>query len=90
MPSILSLRIFTSRPYSRLRFFIKMQIESAIPPSIRLFEEILSLLVNSRKKWYQPILQKVQNLVPHDYIKSCTTVYNVVQQYVLVITVVFV
>ena len=28
-------------------------------------------------------MQKVQNLVPHDYIKSCT-VYTVVQQYVLV------
>ena len=27
MPSILSLRIFTSRPGSRLRFFIKMEIQ---------------------------------------------------------------
>ena len=41
------------------------------------------LLVGERQKWYQQILQKVQNLVPHDYIKSCT-VYTVVQQYVLV------
>ena len=30
------------------------------------------LLVGEQKKWYQQILQKVQNLVPHDYIKSCT------------------
>ena len=36
-----------------------------------------------QQKWYQQILQKVQNLVPHDYIKSCT-VYTVVEQYVLV------
>ena len=30
------------------------------------------LLVGEQKKGYQQILQKVQNLVPHDYIKSCT------------------
>ena len=36
-----------------------------------------------QKKWYHQIVQKVQNLMPHDYIKSCT-VYTVVQQYVLV------
>ena len=30
------------------------------------------LLVGEQQKWYQQILQKVQNLVPHDYIKSCT------------------
>ena len=41
------------------------------------------LLVGEQQKWYQQILQKVQKLVPHDYIKSCT-VYTVVQQYVLV------
>ena len=41
------------------------------------------LLVGEQQKWYQQILQKVQNLVPHDCIKSCT-VYTVVQQYVLV------
>ena len=41
------------------------------------------LLVGEQEKWYHQILQKVQNLVPHDYIKSCT-VYTVVQQYVLV------
>ena len=43
------------------------------------------LLVGEQQnnKWYQQILQKVQNLVPHDYIKLCT-VYTVVQQYVLV------
>ena len=41
------------------------------------------LLVGEQQKWYQQILQKVQNLVPHNYIKSCT-VYTVVQQYVLV------
>ena len=40
------------------------------------------LLVEQKKKWYQQILQEVQNFVPHDYIKSCT-VYTVVQQYVL-------
>ena len=39
------------------------------------------LLVGEQQKWYQQILQKVQNLVPHDYIKSCP-VYTVVQQYV--------
>ena len=61
MPSILSLRIFTSRPGSRLRFYIKIEIQ------------------------YQQILQKVQNSVPHDYIKPYTVfVYTVVQQYVLV------
>ena len=36
------------------------------------------LLVGEQQKWYQQILQKVHNLVPHDYIKSCT-VYTVVQ-----------
>ena len=41
------------------------------------------LLVGEQQKWYQQIMQKVQNLVPHDYIKSCT-VYTVVEQYVLV------
>ena len=41
------------------------------------------LLVGEQQKWYQQVLQKVQNLVPHDYIKSCT-VYTVVQQHVLV------
>ena len=40
------------------------------------------LLVGEQQKWYQQILQKVQNLVPHDYIKSCT-VYTVVEQHVL-------
>ena len=29
-------------------------------------------LVGEQQKWYQQILEKVQNLVPHDYIKSCT------------------
>ena len=37
--------------------------------------------VGEQQKWYQQILQKVQNMVPHDYIKSCT-VYAVLQQYV--------
>ena len=37
------------------------------------------LLVGEQQKWYQQILQKVQNLMPHDYIKSCT-VYTFVQQ----------
>ena len=41
------------------------------------------LLVGEQQKWYRQILQKIQNLVPHDYIKSCT-VYTVVQQDVLV------
>ena len=41
------------------------------------------LLVGEQQKCYHQILQKVQNLMPHDYIKSCT-VYTVVQQYVLV------
>ena len=49
------------------------------------------LLVGEQQKRCQQILRKVQNLVPHDYIKSCT-VYTVVQQYVmyLLITVVFI
>ena len=41
------------------------------------------LVGEQQKKWYHHILQKVQNLMPHDYIKSCT-VYTGVQQYVLV------
>ena len=41
------------------------------------------LLVDEQQKWYHQILQKVQNLMPHDYIPPCT-VYTVVQQYVLV------
>ena len=41
-------------------------------------------LVGERQKWHHQILQKVvQNLMPHDYIPSCT-VYTVVQQYVFV------
>ena len=43
------------------------------------------LLVGEQQnlKWYHQILQKIHNLIPHDYIKSCT-VYTIVQQYVLV------
>ena len=41
------------------------------------------LLVGEQQKWYHQILPEVQNLMPHDYIKSCT-VYTVVQQFVLV------
>ena len=41
------------------------------------------LIVGEQDKWYHQILQKVQNLMPHDYIPSFT-VYTVVQQYVLV------
>ena len=41
------------------------------------------LLVGEQQRWYHQILQKVQNLMPHDYIQPCT-VYTVVQQYVLV------
>ena len=43
------------------------------------------LLVGEQQnlKWDHQILQKVQNLMPHDYIKSCT-VYTIVQQDVLV------
>ena len=40
-------------------------------------------LLVEQQKWYQQILPKVQKLVRHDYIKSCT-VYTVVQQYVCV------
>ena len=40
------------------------------------------LLVGEQRKWYQQILPEVQNLLPHDYIKSCTAVHTVVQQYV--------
>ena len=39
------------------------------------------LLVGEQQKWYHKVLQKVQNLMPHDCIPSCT-VYTVVQQYV--------
>ena len=35
-----------------------------------------SLLVGEQQKWYQQILQKVQNLVPHDDIKSCTCIIS--------------
>ena len=41
------------------------------------------LVGQQQKKWYHQILQKVQNLMPHDCIPSCT-VYTVVQQYTLV------
>ena len=41
------------------------------------------LLDGEQEKWYQQILQEVQNFGPHDCIKSCT-VYTVVQRYVLV------
>ena len=41
------------------------------------------LVGEQQKKWYQQILPEVQNLLPHDYIRSCT-VYTVVQQYVCV------
>ena len=41
------------------------------------------LVGEQRRKWYHQILQKVQNLMPHDCIPSCT-VYTVVQQYALV------
>ena len=60
-----------------------IDVSSAIPPSIRLPEELLFLLANSRK-WYHQILQKVQSLVPHDCIQSCT-VCTVVQQYLYVL-----
>ena len=42
------------------------------------------LLVGEQQKCYHQILQKVQNLMPHDYITSCTVYYTVVQQYLLV------
>ena len=42
------------------------------------------LLVGEQQKCYHQILQKVQNLMPHDYITSCTIYYTVVQQYLLV------
>ena len=35
------------------------------------------LLVAEQKKWYEHVLQKVQNLVRHDYIKSFTWYYIV-------------
>ena len=41
------------------------------------------LLVGEQQKWFQQILQKVQNLVPHDNIKSCT-VDTVLEHYVCV------
>ena len=40
-------------------------------------------LLRRTAKWYHQILQKVQNLMPHDCIPSCT-VYTVVQRYALV------
>ena len=43
-------------------------VDSAFHTSLR----GVPLLVGEQQKWYQQILQKLQNLVPHDYIKSCT------------------
>ena len=40
------------------------------------------LVDEQQKKWYHQILQQVQNLMPHDYIKPCA-VYTVAQQHVL-------
>ena len=54
--------------------------DSAFPTSLR---GAPLLVGEQQKKWYQQILPEVQNLLPHDYIKSCT-VYTVVHQYVLV------
>ena len=42
------------------------------------------LVGKQQNKWYHQILQKVQNLIPHDYILSCT-VYTAVQQYLHVL-----
>ena len=42
------------------------------------------LLVGEQQEWYHQILQKVQNLMPHDYIPPYT-VYTVVQQYLYVL-----
>ena len=44
------------------------------------------LLVGEQQnlKWYHQILQKVQNLMPHDYYLESCTLYTIVHQYVLV------
>ena len=42
------------------------------------------LLVGEQQKCYHQILQKVKNLMPHDYTKLCT-VYTVVQQLLLLL-----
>ena len=47
--------------------------DSAVHTSLR----EAPLLDCEQKKWYEQILQKVQNLVRHDYIKSCTWYYIV-------------
>ena len=72
----LSSRVKTSTLQGRHRRFVG---DSAFHTSLRGAPP----LVGEQQKWYQQILEKVQNLVPHDYIKSCT-VYAVVQQYVCV------
>ena len=50
------------------------------------------LLVGEQQKWYHQILQKVQNLMPHDdYIPSCTVLYILLYSSThLLITVVFI
>ena len=40
-----------------------IDVSSAIPSSIRLSEDLLSLAI-SRERWYHQILQNVQNLMP--------------------------
>ena len=67
-------KVFTLKGRHR-RFIVDSAFHTSLRGALLLFGE--------HQKWYQQILQKVQNLVPHDYIKSCT-VYTIVEQYVLV------
>ena len=73
----LSSRAKAFTPKGRQRSFVG---DSAFHTSLR---GAPLLVGEQQKKWYQQILPEIQNLLPHDYIKSCT-VYTVVQQYVLV------
>ena len=87
-PFILDIKFVgrTSREEGHTVFLIRLfsAVRALIFLARILFEELLSLLVNSRSginRFCKKYL--VQYLVPHDYIKPCT-VYTVVQQHVCV------
>ena len=63
--SLLSSRAKAFKLKGRHRRFVG---DSAVHTSLR----GAPLLVGEQNKWYQQILQEVQNLVRHDYIKSYT------------------
>ena len=59
-----------------------IHVLSAIPQSIRILVELLSLLARQQKKWYYR-LQQAQSLIPYNYIAYTGTLVGV-QQSVLV------